>query len=203
MRWPSWHAALVRVPSRCGIVCLLLASLLAAACADPPNKEMDQAQGAIDAARAAGAERYASGEYMAAVDALRLAHDAVADGDYRLALNYALESRERAQNAARDAADTRARVRSEVERAMAAVDAGLARAEAQLAAADPKVPRPAREEAEQALARIRSDVQEAGTAMAADDYLAAQPLLDGKTEQIDEVIASLEQAAVAQTPRPR
>ena len=44
----------------------------------PPNKEMDQAQGAIDAARAAGAERYAATEYTAATEALKNANDAVA-----------------------------------------------------------------------------------------------------------------------------
>ena len=39
------------------------------------------------------------------------AHDAVAQRDYRLALNYALDSRERAQNAAKDAADHKATAR--------------------------------------------------------------------------------------------
>jgi len=38
----------------------LLAVLVVTACGEPPNKEMDQAQGAIDAARAAGADRYAT-----------------------------------------------------------------------------------------------------------------------------------------------
>jgi len=57
---------------------------------------MDQAQGALDAARAAGAERYATAEYQAAATALKNAQDAVAQRDYRLALNHALDSRERA-----------------------------------------------------------------------------------------------------------
>ena len=35
-------------------------SLSTIACASPPQREIDQAQGAIDAARAAGAERYAA-----------------------------------------------------------------------------------------------------------------------------------------------
>ena len=82
------------------------AALLITACGDPPNKEMDQAQGAIDAARAAGADRYAATEYTAATDALKRSQDAVAQRDYRLALNEALNSREHAQNAAREGADT-------------------------------------------------------------------------------------------------
>ena len=47
-------------------------------------------------------------EFAAATTALKNANDAVRQRDYRLALNHALESREQAQNAARDAADTRA-----------------------------------------------------------------------------------------------
>ena len=89
----------------------LLAAVLVTACGDPPNKEMDQAQGAIDAARAAGADHYAATEYTAATDALKRSQDAVGQRDYRQALNEALDSREHAQNAAREAADTKAQVR--------------------------------------------------------------------------------------------
>ena len=64
---------------------LLIAALSAAACGDPPDKEMDQAQGAIDAARAAGADRYATAEYAAANDALARARLAVTGRDYRQA----------------------------------------------------------------------------------------------------------------------
>ena len=84
---------------------------------------MDQAQGAIDAARAAGAERFAATELSAANTALKNANDAVQQGDYRLALNHALDSREQAQNAARVAADTKAKLRGDVERSMAEVTA--------------------------------------------------------------------------------
>src|SRR6476646_5120903 len=97
---------------------LLVTLLVLSACAEPPTKELNQAQGALDAARAAGAEQYAPDEYRGAAAALKAANDAVEQRDYRLALNDALDSRERAQNAARQAAVTRARVRSEVERAM-------------------------------------------------------------------------------------
>lgn len=180
-----------------------LVLLLLAACAEPPHKEMDQAQGAIDAARAAGADRYAAEELTGAVDTLRLAHDAVADGDYRLALNYALESRERAQTAAREAAETGARIRSEVERALADTEASLAQAETRLAEVSPKLPRQAREDAAAALARIRTDLQEAGTAAAAGDYLAAQPRLDGAIARIDEVMARADDALPSQSSRSR
>ena len=85
--------------------CCRRPGVLAAGCADPPTKEMNQAQGAIDAARAAGAEQFAADEFQAAVDALKRRDEAVDQRDYRLALSLALDSRERAQDAAKRAAD--------------------------------------------------------------------------------------------------
>ena len=73
---------------------ILLPALLIVACGEPPNKELHQAQGAIDAARAAGAAVYAPEELKGAVDALTHAQEAVGQRDYRLALNHALDSRE-------------------------------------------------------------------------------------------------------------
>ena len=46
--------------------------LLTTACGDdPPNKELQQAQQAIDAAKAEGAERYAKDEFTASQDAIK------------------------------------------------------------------------------------------------------------------------------------
>jgi Domain of unknown function (DUF4398) len=182
----------------------VVAALLVGACGTPPHKEMDQAEGAIDAARAAGADRYAIAEYEAATGALKLAHDAVAQRDYRLALNHALESREQAQNAARQAAETRARIRGEVERTMAEVAALLAQASSALAAAEEaRVARRILTDARTTLAEINDDVQEAGAAMEADDYGAAQQPLMGIKERIAAVIASLDEASRAQSSRRR
>jgi len=73
---------------------LVVTLLVLPACAEPPSKEINQAQGALDAARAAGADQYATDEYRAAASALKSANDAVTQRDYRLALNFALDSRE-------------------------------------------------------------------------------------------------------------
>src|SRR5690606_17977147 len=53
------------------IVLACCGAILAGACAEPPDKEMQQAQGAIEAARAAGADRYAHDEFVAAQEALK------------------------------------------------------------------------------------------------------------------------------------
>src|SRR5215218_4597160 len=137
-------------------VLTLAFALAAGACAEPPNKEMHQAQGAIEAARAAGAERYAAAELAAAVKALAQADTAATQRDYRLALNHALDSRERAQSAAREAATGRASARSRAERLLAEVTTALAAAAAKLEAAETaKVPKNALDEPRGQIAAVQ------------------------------------------------
>ena len=114
----------------------LVAALAATACGDPPEKEMQQAQGAIDAARAAGADQYAADEFAAAQAALQRANDAVGQRDYRLALNHALDARERAQNAAKQAADGKAIARTEAEHALGTTTSALNDAHVKLRSAE-------------------------------------------------------------------
>lgn len=177
----------------------LLVALLAAACGSPPHKEIDQAQGAIDAARAAGAERYAAEEYTAARTALNQANDAVAQRDYRLALNHALASREQAQNAARTAADTRARLRGDTERVLAEVTSLLVQTRAKVAALPPARARRPR----QALTAFGEEVQKAGKAMQAEDYDGAQRTLATVKQGLQQLVAPAPAAGTAQSSRPR
>jgi hypothetical protein len=174
----------------------LFAALLVSACAEPPNKEIDQAQSAIDAARMAGADRYAADDYNAAAGALSRSRAAVSVKDYRLALNHALDAHSRAQAAANTATDTKARLRSEVERALADLRAALSDAHARLTAAEKN--RAARKRlgpSSAALASIDKDVQEAGAALKAEDYLAAQAALQTVGARITEVNAQIEKVA--------
>jgi hypothetical protein len=182
----------------------VLAALVVTACGDPPNKEMDQAQGAIDAARAAGADRYATDEYTAATAALKRSQDAVAQRDYRQALNEALDSREHAQNAAREAADTKAQVRIEVERDMAQIAALIAQANTRLAAAARgRVPRRVLDASREELAAVDESVQKAGEAMKTGDYLSARAALQGVQERITKAVNALAPPAVQNSRRPR
>ena len=178
-----------------------LAALLASGCAEPPNKEMDQAQGAIDAAQAAGADTYATTEYSAATEALRNANTAVAARDHRLALSYALESREHAQNAARGAADAKARVRVEVDHASTEITALVEQGRAELAAAERSgVPRPRLELPAADLTAAAVHVQEAGEAVAAGDYLGASVALEGVRQRVDQALAAIDDAVAARSP---
>ena len=51
--------------------------LFTAGCSEPPQKEIDQAQAAVDAARTVGADRYATADFTAAVSSLDKARAAV------------------------------------------------------------------------------------------------------------------------------
>ena len=165
---------------------------------------MDQAQGGIDAARAAGADRYATSEYTAATDSLKRAHDAVAQRDYRQALNEALDSREHAQNAAREAADTKAQLRAEIEREMAEISILVAQANTRLAAATrSRTPVRILEIQRRSLAAVSESVQKAGEAAGTGDYLAAKGALQGTTATITEVVAALAPPGTQSLRRPR
>jgi flagellar hook-basal body complex protein FliE len=149
---------------------------------------MNLAQGAIEAARAAGAERFAAAELTSAIEALKRSNEAAAGDDYRQALSHALDSFERAQNAAKVAVEGRANARGEAERAVAEAATLLATAETQLKAS----PLPARSlrAPQQTIASASKALQKARSAMEKEDYLAVDPALEG-------VAASL-QAALAQ-----
>src|SRR6058998_2285636 len=119
-----------------GLAFFFTVAVVAAGCGEPPDKEMQQAQGAIDAARAAGADQYAVEEFSAAQAALKRANDAVEQRDYRLALNDALDARERAQNAAKQAADGKAVARTEAEHALGMTTSALNDAHVRLRSAE-------------------------------------------------------------------
>jgi hypothetical protein len=176
----------------------------AVACASPPQREIDQAQGAIDAARAAGAERYAATEFTAATQALAQANEAVTARDYRLALNYALESREQAQNAARTAADSRAKLRGDVERSIAEAKALVAQTRERVdGPAGAQIPRGTRRTAQQRLSQLEGDLQKADAALQAEEYMEADRLLMGVKQRIEEVAATLSRGSASQSPRQR
>ena len=87
---------------------LVALSLVPAACGgDPPDKEIQQAQ-PRDRHRAGRRRRSVCAQRVRRrPGALKRAEDAVTERDYRQALNYALDSRERAQTATKEAADNR------------------------------------------------------------------------------------------------
>jgi len=183
---------MLRVGRRLALVILILS----ASCAEPPNKEINQAQGAIDAARAAGADRFAATEFAAATDALRRSEEAVAAGDYRLALNHAIDSRERAQSAAKMAVEGRADARGQAERAIAEVATLISRAQAQLK--DPDIVRSngrTLRAPRATVAAAEKMLQEARSALAGEDYAAVTTALNGAAADLQAALTEIDAAA--------
>ncbi len=179
-----------------GFPLFMAAALVAIACGAPPDKEMQQAQGALDAARAAGADQYAHEEFAAAEDALKHAHEAVDERDYRLALNHALDSLERARNAAREAADQKAVARSNADRAIAAATAALNGTRAKLRAAETAhVAARTLAEARRVIADGEERLQKSRAAFDRGDYLGAAGSVAGETPRLLAIVRDLDAAA--------
>ena len=181
-------------------VVVVTSLVLLSACAEPPSKEMHQAQGAIDAAKAAGAGQYAADELKGAVDALAQSDVAVTARDYRLALSYALDSRERAQNAAKVAVDARAKARGDAERVLAEATAIVERAEARLKASDiPKLPRRTVTAVESQVITARKTLQEARTALEGESYEQVRRTAGAVSSEITAAIRTLDPPGPAAT----
>jgi hypothetical protein len=181
----------------CTIACVVV---LTVACSEPPQKEIDRAQQAIDSARAAGAEQYAPESFAAATAALQQSHEAVDQRDYRLALSRAVDASDRAQEAARAAADNKAKARSETETAVNAANAAVMHLQARVKAAE-EVRVPPRE-----LAPARASLKDADGALqksramlAAGNYAAATAAVSGLDAQIRSETRVVEAAITLRT----
>ncbi len=181
----------------CTIMC---AVVLSAACSEPPTKEIDRAQQAIDQAKAAGAEQYAPEIFAAATAALQQSHEAVDQRDYRLALSRAVDASDRAQEAATAAADNKAKARSQSEAAVNAVNAAVMQLQARLKVAEeahvpPRELAPARA----TLKDAETALQKARTLLAAQNYTAATETVSALDAQIRSEIRVVEAAITLRT----
>ena len=193
----------VRCPALMAALATAIAVSAAACGGAPPDKEIKQAQAAIEAARGAGASQYAKAEFAAAQDALKRATDAVADRDYRLALNHALDARERAEAAAKQAADGRVIARADADRAVRDLTAAVSDARARLKTAEAARVAPRLVgDTRRAIADGESAVQKARTQIEAGDYAAATAALTDVTARIRAATRDLE-AAQSAAPRRR
>ena len=174
-----------------------------AACGDPPDKELQQARDAIESARGAGADLYAREEFGAAEAALKNATDAVDQRDYRLALNRALDARERAQNAAKEAVTRKAAVRADASRALAVAGRAVDDARAKLKSAEAaRTPARVLTPARRAIGDADLGVQEARTAFGQGAYASVIESANAITTRLRGVVRDLDGAA-APAPRRR
>jgi hypothetical protein len=182
---------------------LVSAFLFSAACSAPPQREIDAAERAVHAARGAGAAEYASESFNAATAALSAARDAVAQRDYRLALSRALDARERAQQAEKQAADGKATARTESEAAIRAVVTALQELDQKLEGAT-RASVPARDlkTARATVEAAGATLQKARAALADGNYLQARDALKTTRDDIAAEIRALNESISARPPRP-
>ena len=184
-------------------IAVAVAVTATAACGDPPDKELQQARDAIESARGAGADLYAREEFTAAETALKNATDAVEQRDYRLALNRALDARERALNAAKEAVTRKAAVRADASRALALAGRALDDARAKLKSAEAaRAPARVLTPARRAIADADFAVQEARATFGQGAYASVIEAANAETTRLHGVARDLE-SAVGPAPRRR
>jgi hypothetical protein len=182
------------------LLCTIALVVLTAGCSEPPQKEIDRAQQAIDQARAAGAEQYAPDTFAAATDALKQSHEAVDQRDYRLALSRAVDASDRAQEAAKEAADNKAKARQSTEATISAANAALMQLQARIkTAADAHVPPRDLSEARDTAADAATALQKARAALTAQDLASARAAVNGLEDEIRSEIRVIEAATTLRT----
>ena len=182
-----------RVRRWCYFTAVILSVALMTGCGDdPPSKEIQQAKQAILDARAAEADRYSGDEFVAANNALDRAQAAVVARDYRQALNDALDARDRAQTAAKDAADKKTTARADVDRQLHDAALAIIDARAKLRAAETaRRPRALLVSTRREIADAEMHVQEARTLFEKGDYLAAGTLLPKTMASLNDRVSKL------------
>jgi Domain of unknown function (DUF4398) len=197
---PGYTACMLR---RRGLALLfVLFCLPVLSCSDdPPDKEMQQAQTEIDAARKAGAGDYAREELAAAEQALANAREAVGNRDYRLALTSALDSRERARTAQTQAEEQKLAARANAEHAISDVSALLARTQPRLQTVAGSKTTRALESSRHAVGDVERALQEARASFERGEYVTTVKLLKGSDARLAEAGRALD--AYSATPSRR
>ncbi|MDR1989787.1 MAG: DUF4398 domain-containing protein [Acidobacteriaceae bacterium] len=178
--------------ARVALGVFVLAVVTASCGGEPPTKEMQDAQTAIDAARASGADVYAADEFRASQEALQHAQEAVGQRDYRLALNHALDSRERAQDAANAAKAARDAARAAADRALTDARTALLTAHTHLASVEAHANAKTLATVKETFATAQDRLQEAGTAFAREDYVTSTAAVTSAMEEISSVNGTLD-----------
>ena len=181
---------------------VILLALVLSGCSEPPQREIDQAQAAIDAAKTAGADTYAADEYNAAVTALQKSHASVDQRDYREALNYAIDARQRATDAAKQAGVAKGHTKAAAEKLVTDCSTRVSQLDTDIrvAAGARVAPRDLRS-ARTTLADAQNALQETRIAMEAGKYAEVLSALTEVRRKLDAAITAVD--ALRQRPPKR
>lgn len=167
---------------------MVAASLASFGCARPPEAEKNAAEEAASSARAAGADRYASGDFAAMTEALRAAEEQMGAGKYSDAKTGYTKAREMAEKAVKVAEAQKAAIRSRAEQQLAETGKRWEELESKVKAAAKKLKADQKRawEADAKAAAAAFEAAKAGAAVdpaAAMDKLAAVAQALGKWEE--------------------
>ncbi len=160
-------------------------ALLGVGCSGPPIEEMMQAETALQAAQAAGAEDYVAVDYNAAAEALKDAKSKTESSDYEGALTSAIDARQKAEKSKAKVASEKLKVRGDLESTLT----GLNQEWDGLVASNRKkhLDRAIKAEldaAYEAYAQLIADVRDR---MEAKDYIAAMQVMKEARMKITEI----------------
>jgi hypothetical protein len=177
-------------------------ALVLSGCSEPPQKEIDQAQAAVDAAQSAGADTYAADEYGAAVTALQKSHAAVDQRDYREALNYAIDARQRASESVKQAGIARGHTQAAAEKLVTECSTRISQLDTDIKVAEGArvAPRDLRS-ARMTLADAQNALQETRRSMSGGKYAEVASALTEVRRKLDAAIGAVD--AVRQRPPKR
>ncbi len=172
-------------------------------CAKAPQEAIDAANAALEAAKSAEADRYATAEYSAAKDSLDAANAEVEKQNSKFALfrNYGdasriLQSAVNAANAAASAAATnKEQVKAEAEQLMAQAQTAVTEAKGLMKRAPRgKEGRAALDLIQSDLSAVETQLSEAGSAMTSGDFLTARDKSKAALDKVNSIKDELMQA---------
>src|SRR5262249_42889648 len=136
---------------------------------------------------------YAADEYNAAVSALQKAHDAVDQRDYREALNFAIDARQRASEAARQTAVAKALSKTAAEKLVTDCSARVTQLDTGIKVAEgARVPPRDLRTARTTLADAKSALQETRKSMDAGNYAEVVTSLTEVRRKLDGAILAVD-----------
>lgn len=178
------------------LVLVMVAAFVAGivtSCAGPPEQEMAQAEAAIQAAQAAGADLYAADDFKSASDALADAKAKVESKDYTGAKEAAMMAKEKADAAKANAEKGKEEKKAEAEQKMSALKTEWETVKAEVG----KVKGPMAAEMQKMASDMEAGVGAIQGQMDQGDYAGAVTALDDATTKAGDLKTKAMEAAMA------
>lgn len=181
-------------PVRLAASVILAVAFATFGCASRPEAEKNAAEQAVSAAKAAGADKYASSDFAAATDALKTAEGEMGARKYPEAKTAYVKAEELAEKAAKAVEAGKAAMKSQVEQQLADTEKRWQKLEAEAKATAKKF-KADQKQAWEADAKAATESLQAAKAAASDDPASAKEKLSTVAAILDKWEAELKALA--------